>query len=1377
MKCGSRTYTVCCGLCLTIFLVILITLQTEAAVQNELRDLKYRQITIADGLPSDEVQKVHQDRDGFLWFATRHGLCRFDGYQMIVYKSNLYNPDLLTSNYILCLADDADGCLWMGTREGLNRLNRKTGEIRKWAYPTILNKGVSCLLVSRKNEVWIGTNSGLCRYVPDKDSILVYDEKFTDGVLGRCSVMDLYEDEEGDIWIGTWSSGLFRYSPLSGKFIAYPKLNERNSAHVIYQDTKGRIWVAGWDSGLTLLHQPKNLDKFSYTHYVHQPKDDTSLQDNMVYALVEDVYSGNLWIGSRSGLSIMELEHPGRFINYSPGRPGTRLPYNEVNSLIRDCSGNIWMGTLGGGVLLASTQPLPFTSYKPNLKKDGIHTAEVHALLTDSDKNLWMGIGTYGLARQEYGSKNIQFYKHIPEFSDIKMMETVNDIIQRSNGDIWFGTHDGGVLVYREGKKVRRLRQQDMPSFYSDCITTLYEDRKGNCWIGCLGGLGISLAEGQPYKVDTFTFETGGESNWVHVVDILEDRDGSFWIATANCGILHLTGNVQSPETMKCYSYSYANRLLSTNTALCFHIDRFGRLWVGTEGSGLLLYNREADYFIEINRVYNIPGDRVGTIEEDESGALWLGTNASLLRFQFSLDEVKPSVRTYTTSDGLSDNSFVANAVSSCQRNGELLFGGHSGYNCFSPLKMEDEPNDVPFYITDIQVFNRPLSALDKEVRTRISPQAPSYTKKIVLPYQYNNFSIEFASLTYMKPELNRYAYQLKGFDKDWQYVDSKHRHASYNNLESGTYTFCLKATNEHGTWNEHVRELAIVVLPPPWQTWWAYMFYVTFGLLISFLVFRVVRNRIRLVNVLRLQELEKAKAEELNHAKLQFFTNITHELLTPLTIISASVDELKEQVPGHENLYEVISGNIRRLIRLLQQILEFRKAESGNLKLSVSQGDIAVFVRNEFESFLPLAQKRHLHFSLTCPESVIGYFDADKLDKILYNLLSNAAKYNKEGGSVQVVLAKDPERPDFVCLHVKDDGQGIPTEKQKNLFQRFYEGDYRKYNTTGTGIGLSLTKDLVELHKGTITVKSEKGQGTEFIVHLPIGHSYFEQEQIDEEPATETEREEETESEITDKDTIAKTILVVEDNKELLQLMKQLLRHTYQVIMAHNGQEAIAIVDNEEVDLIVTDVMMPVMNGIELCKYMKGRLEYSHIPIILLTAKNLEEDRAEAYEVGADAFISKPFHTSVLRARIRNLLKKREQTVYDFRKQLIFDAKELEYTNLDKDFVQRAVDCVNRHLTEEGFDQSQFADEMDTSKSTLYRKLKSLTGMSTSGFIRNVRLKAACRLMEEQKENIRVSELAYATGFSDPKYFSVCFKKEFGVSPTEYFEQNIQRK
>ena len=1354
-----------------------------SATEEVIYNLKFKQLSAPHSLPTNEVQKVYQDRDGFIWFATRNGLCQYNGYETTLYKSNLYSPDLLTTNSITCLVDDNNNNLWIGTSEGLNVMDKRTGEIKKYKAPSISNNVVSALCVTRDNTLWVGTDNGLCRYVPEKDTFVVCGDEFGDGRLRYVTIKSLLEDSDGDLWIGTWEQGLFRYSPSTDKVVVYPKINEQYSSHVIYEDSNKDIWVGSWGYGLFKLRNPKDMENVSYQSFLHENGDDSSLSDNIVYDIAEDINTHTLWVGTRSGLSILRLDESSSFINYKSGKSDYRIPSDEVNSIMRDSQKNMWIGAIGGGVLMADTRQPAFALHTLNFGDEDIPVTSVRTLFADSDQNLWIGVGTYGLARREYVTGELKMYSHIPEFSGVKDLPSLFAVVQRKkSGDIWFGMYNGGIYVYRKGEKVKHLTTKNSAFLTSDCVSALYEDYEGNCWIGTRGGIGVRLSDGTDYRFETMNFNDSLSAGWIYVRDIVQDMDNSVWLATSNFGVIHITGDVRQPSTLKYENYSFHNRKLITNTVLCMHIDRFGRLWAGTEGGGLYLYNRSTGQFEEKTRTYSIPGDVIVSIEEDKSGNLWLGTVSGLVKLYVVAVGNDFSTRIYTSADGLQDN-FIVN--SSCSRDGELFFGGHKGYNSFFPDKMEIPSQETNFLITDIKIFNHSFKNLPVELQQKISPVMPTYTSKIELPYKYNNFSIEFAALTYKNPELNRYAYRLQNFDRDWQYTDADRRFAYYNNLPSGTYTFQLKATNENGEWSGYVREFTVVVLPPFWATWWAYLLYMVLVLVIGVLIYRTIKKRILLQNALRLREMEKAKAEELNHAKLQFFTNITHELLTPLTIISATVDELKTQAPSHNDLYTVMNSNIQRLIRLLQQILEFRKAETGNLKLRVSPGDLAAFVRTGTESFKPLVKKRKIHFSLLCdPESIVGYFDIDKLDKIMYNLLSNAAKYNKEDGFIQVTLSYDEEDREFVLLRVKDNGKGISREKQATLFKRFYEGDYRKFNTIGTGIGLSLTKDLVTLHGGTISVESEVDHGTEFIVRIPIERSYYDEEQIDDEVIslrqTAIDYEDTPEdviAEVQELATKANSILLVEDNEELLNLMTKLLGREYNVFTAENGKEGIIVLENEDVDLIVSDIMMPEMDGIEFCKYVKGHLEISHIPVILLTAKNKEEDRAEAYEIGADAFISKPFNLTVLHARIRNLLKYKARMAHDFKNQIVFEVKDLNYTSLDEDFIQRAINCVNNHLEDPNFDQAQFADEMLTSKSTLYKKLKSLAGLNTSSFIRNVRLKAACRIMEEKGINIRVSELAYAVGFNDPKYFSSCFKKEFGMLPSEYIERFIIEK
>ena len=1363
-----------------ILALLLLLAATEAA--PIIHHLQFEQLSAPQVLPTNEVQKVYQDKDGFMWFATRNGLCRYDGYETTLYKSNLYAPGLLTNNSITCLADDGND-LWIGTAEGLNALNKKTGEVRKYfLYPSVPNNVVSALCVTQDGTIWLGTDEGLCRYVPDKDIFVRCGGDFAGGRLTHASIKSLLEDSDGDLWIGTWTQGLYRYTPSTGKVEIYPQVNERNSSHIIYEDSHKNIWVGSWGCGLFRLENPKDMERISYTCYLHTAGDEMSLSDNIVYDISEDTNTRSLWVGTRSGLSILKLDDPEIFINYKPGKSAYLIPSDEINSILRDDQNNMWIGTIGGGVLKANTHETLFNLHTLHFGDEDIPVTSVRALFADADRNLWIGVGTYGLARKEFATGELKMYSHIPEFSEVSALPSLTSVLQRKkNDEIWFGIYNGGIYIYKKGEKVRHLTSENCDFLTSLSVSALYEDEEGNCWVGMRGGLGVSLADGTSYRFDKMQFADSLSADWIYVRDIVKETDHSVWVATSNWGVIHITGDIRQPSTLKYENYSYNNEQLTTNTVFCLQIDRNGRLWAGTEGGGLYLYDRENNRFEEKNQTYNIPGDVILSMEEDKSGGLWLSTNSGLINLKVAAVGSDFSTRVYTSADGLQDNMVVS---SSCNDGEELFFGGHSGYNSFSPEKMDVSCREVKFLITDMKIFNHSYAGLPSEAKQEISPVIPTYAREVKLPYKYNNFSIEFASLTYKNPELNRYAYRLLHFDTDWLYTGAERRFAYYNNLPSGTYTFQLKATNENGVWSNYIRELTVVVLPPPWATWWAYVIYAVVSLGMIWLFYRIAKNRMLLRNELRVREIEKARAEELNHAKLQFFTNVSHELLTPLTIISASVDELKIQAPAHSDLYAVISSNAQRLIRLLQQILEFRKAESGNLKLRVSLGDLVTFVKKEAESFSPLARKHKMHFSVLCdPESIMGYFDVDKLDKILYNLLSNAAKYNKKGGFIRITLTCDEDK-DFVLLRIKDDGGGISKEKQATLFERFYEGDYRKFNTIGTGIGLSLTKDLVKLHEGTIRVDSEEGKGTEFTVRLPIDRSYYREEQIDEgivlpmqKTANDYEQQEET---INTRTQIKKTnpnILVVEDNEDLLQLMMKLLGQEYNIFTAGNGKEGIAVLENEDIDLIVSDVMMPEMDGIAFCKYVKSNLEISHIPIILLTAKSKEEDRAEAYETGADAFIGKPFHLPVLYARIRNLLKLKKRMAHDFKNQLVFEMKDLNYTSLDEDFMRRAIECVNNHLKDGEFDQPQFVVEMRTSKSTLYKKLKSLTGLNTSAFIRNVRLKAACRMMEEKGANIRVSELAYAVGFNDPKYFSACFKKEFGMLPSEYVDRFIQGK
>ena len=1358
----SRFFIVCIGFVLSEIQIV----AAESFPQVRFTPLP------SDILPSNEVRKLYQDSDGYIWIPTYNGLARYDGYGAITYGMRDVSNGLFNT-FVNVVVEDHDKNLWIGTEHGLFRLDKVSGNIVADEYPELADCNIAVILCDTGNGIWIGGDKGLFR----KNAL---DRNFHPVPISNSAgrpvkaVTSIIKDDKLNLWIAAFDQGLLRYDIREDRAYACDDAVLRK-AHVLARDVAGNIWVGTWGAGVVRLVNPLAPGPTRYVHYKHVPGRTHSLLDDIIYDIEENPEQNTIWIGGRSGLSILhDIDNPDSFQNFFPGDNVGDLPYNEVNSILRTRDGLMWIGLLGGGVCKVQTSGTKFESDRLEPIRTRYNTSSVRSMYYAGNGDFWFGLLDFGLIKYNIRSGKIVDYHEHPDLKSLPYTSTVNTIIRRSTtGELYFGTQNAGIWVYNETQhKVRQINHFNQPNFLDDCVIALCEDTHGNLWIGSRLGIYVESTDGR--------FHTAAE--WLgyatpfdqtYVFDICCDKAGDVWIASNGQGILHIR---TADGTWR--QYTRDNGMISDHV-YCLQADDTGCIWAGTFADGLAVRIPSEGSFKAVSAFPNLENKGIGNIARDENGRMWITTNNSV--FSFSPDSLgnPEHINTYIISADM--QSFFFNRNASAQVDyGRIAFGGSNGLMIFTGNRTQPHQTRLPIVLTDFKVHNRSLRTIPARERSRISLRDIDYTDAVTLTHDRNSFFIEFSMLSYANPRDHIFRYRLDGFDKEYVTADSHHRFASYSNLSPGTYTFRLQAAGENGVWSSNERTLTVRILPAPWLSWWAWTIYSVLLLVLAYGVVRFLRYRLRLRQEVQISKLERQKTEELNHAKLQFFTNITHELLTPLTIISATVDELKMRFPGHDDLYTVMGSNISRLIRLLQQILEFRKAETGNLKLRVSPGDVAAFVKNEAESFLPLVKKRKIHFSVLCnPESIIGYFDTDKLDKILYNLLSNAAKYNKEGGYIQVTLMYAEDR-DFVRLHVKDNGSGISKDKQKSLFKRFYEGDYRKFNTIGTGIGLSLVKDLVELHGGSIEVESEEGRGTEFIVTLPVDRSYFKEEQIDEEAVlpvqkTVTYLEEENAENVVAEKPKAHTILVVEDNEELLQLMVRLLKREYNVHTAENGQEAVTVLDNEDIDLIVSDVMMPVMDGIEFCRYVKNKLELSHIPVILLTAKNKEEDRAEAYEVGADAFISKPFNLAVLHARIRNLLKYKERKAHDFKNQLVFEIKELDYTSIDEDFMQRAIDCVNRHLEDSDFDQPQFVEEMGTSKSTLYKKLKSLTGLNTSAFIRNIRLKAACRIMEEKGSSVRVSDLAYAVGFNDPKYFSSCFKKEFGMLPTEYQERFIQ--
>ena len=1340
------------------------------------RGLHFSTLPALDKLPTNYIRCVYQDKEGYIWLGTPYGLFMYDGYTAVPVRMDDAEFSL-PNNEVLCIAEDNDCRLWVGTRQGLAMIEKSTWTFSSVNHPYFKDTAIQKFLMTSRGDLWIGTEYSLYYYDCQKDDYRKFDGKEGRALFPGGSVITMHEDRKGNVWVGTWADGLSCYDVTKNSFRYFRELGEKLNVSSVHFDRHNRMWIGRWGKGVILVEEPYEEEPLKPRYLHHEDSDDESLSDDFVYVIAENRYSGDLWFGTRSGLSILQAdENRIAFDNYLPGESEKDLSYSEVYDILCDHEGNMWLGTYGGGVCFSSVRRNLFQWNQLKSADGNLNLSHiVQGIFVDNDDLLWLGSGSEGVTVW-----NRKTGRHYVDRDLDKLLEQeieVQSFMQSpTTGKLWIGTYAEGVWIYdRNAAPGNRLTIWDWHShsWIGSVVNDILEDSQGNCWFASNTGLSVLDTKGEKHSFVS-RYLNGKPGNTYRFCHLMEDDRKRIWVASDNNGIVRVNGNATDSVPDLSF-YSLQNGKLGTSVVSWVHQDKNRRVWAASEVGGLFLYEEEKDAFITVDEQLGLPGEAVFSMEEDKEGNLWLGTNVGLVKLSVPEDISRSTYYLYTAADGLQGNIFNRN-VSFSTPEGEMFFGGNNGYNSFFPNRMKKDSISFPIIVTDIKVFDRSWRTLDKETRDKVSPLAPGFARKVTLNHQQNNFSIEFATLKFACLDYVQYAYRLEGMDSDWVHTDGTRPFAYYNNLESGKYTFHLKANTGNGGWVEMPHTIEICILPPPWLTWWAYTLYILVAIFVAALMFRTVRNRMLLRNEIRMRKLENAKLEELNHAKLQFFTNITHELLTPLAIISAAVDNRKQGNQKPE--YDIIIGdNVNRLIRLIQQILEFRKAETGHLKLKVSRGNIALFVRNSVDSIRPFAEKKQIELSFESTDEVLSaYFDPDKLDKIIYNLLSNAIKYNRVGGRVQVRLERLPEK-EQVSLTVTDNGLGMTRKQQEKLFSFFYEGDYRRFNTTGTGIGLALTKNLVNLHHGTIRVQSEVGKGTSFEIILPVGEQAFAPEEVDHEfvipsaplpversmPVVEKEAEPQREEKERNY-----SVLLVEDEVELLYLMKSLLEADYKIFTAENGRQGLEVLKGNSIDLIISDVMMPEMDGVEFCKIIKGEMETCDIPVILLTAKNGQADRVEAYDSGANAFISKPFNLSVLHARICNLLKAREQMNRDFKKQFVFEAKELEYTSMDEEFLQRAFACIHEHLDDPDYNQSDFVRDLAVSRSTAFRKLKSLTGLSYTDFVKNVRLKAACRIMEEKK-NMRISELAYAVGFSDPKYFSTCFKKEFGMNPSEY--------
>lgn len=1343
-------------------IVFVLLLATAGKAQN----LPYRLVNTVKTSPSDEYRSLLFDHQGLMWIGTTSGLKRYDGYAFHTLKSSASAPNILPNNAIISITEDHNHQLWLGTRNGLVRLNPKTRQTRIYPANGRDFHVIYTLFTSRDGKVWVGSNNYLYRYDPTKDRFDNYSGNKTyatdiDGrrrLIGEYSVKSMVEDRWGNIYIGTWSSGLFRLNTHTGEWIKYPKLNNQNSSYSLFIDSRDRLWVGTWGYGLIRIDRPLDLHNLGI-HVFSRGKGSF----DTFYRTVEDPVTHTIWTATREGVYVTDFDGNLENMRYynKVGERGQQLYF--CNDIHTDGHGNIWIETLNSGIVHVNTRPSPFHTF--NFEKAG-YTLPVNSvcnIFTDNGRQVWVTMKPYGIMLHDRVTGQTRFNRDIPGFAalpDNFMGTSITSIVKRHNGELWMGSNSYGICVYRDGK-TKLINSENLPFLKDNYISALTETADKVMWVGHEGSLDIVYPDntGRTLRMAVHGFDLSKAA----VNHISEDHRGNKWVATENEGIIRISGNVYRPHTLIYRHYAPRKGNFAVNDAInCFE-DSHHRLWAISNSGGLFRYDAVRDRFDAVNTMYGIPGDRIFTINEDRQGALWLSTDNALVRLK--INGKKHSVITYGTEDGLTDLQFYPN--SSCSHGNRIYIARQNGFCDFNPMQTTERRtySHPKLIITDILVDERNLTDINLAERSKIVGALPPHTRELIIAPNIQKITIAFALLSYARIDQTQYIYRLSGYDDRWKPLEPTHHRVVFQNLPPGNYTLHVKALDARGNTFIIEQPLDITILPPWWATWWAYLGYLIIAGVVVWGIVRWYRNYLNKENRLRMGVM---------------MSNITHELLTPLTVISASVDDLKEKEPDYTDNYSAIQNNIARLTRLLRQILEVRKNIAGQLRLLVSQGNLSEFVDVLCENIRPMTAQTDSQLQLQIDKGIIAWFDPDKMDKIAYNLLSNALKYNRTGGDVTVSLTATDG---MATLTIADEGIGIAPEKMKHLYTRFLDGDYRRKNTSGTGIGLSLAHDLVKLHHGNIECQSTVGRGTTFRVVIPIGKESYTDSEIDtslDQNTIEQQQAENLHASIPAGYSLtamlsARTknyrVLIVEDNEELLSLMRRLLGMTYEVFTAKNGQQALKIIRKEDLDIVVSDIMMPVMDGFALTQAIKQNADYAQLPVILLTAKTTDDDRATGLNIGADDYVPKPFKLSDLQQRMENILANRERMWQKFNRTTTDGQQPCHLSSPDQLFIERVAHCVMLNIADSDYGREKLARDLCISGSTLYNKLNLLTGQTVVGFITAKRLAEACRIAR-QSPGISLKELSERVGFNSPKYFSKCFKKEYGMLFKDYMNR-----
>ncbi len=1295
-------------------------------------DYKFRNITYDQGMHSSEVYKAVQDKDGMMWFALHDGLDKFNGYDFKHYE--LISPDHPGATHIpqvRSLILDEDQQIWTFSDNGLFRYDYLRDEFKLVITGLTERFDFDQIMVIHEDntrKIWMGTNNGVVIYDEQNDSIF----KIPDFVT---NILSFYSETDSKLWIGT-GEGLYLYDQEAGHFI-----DQTTRANVNARLLKMAVFsYMPFNDHQLLLGSRRNGLRLLDLRSGKMKKVNIPELSSLSYSIRDITYYDDKILLGTDGAGLVVLNSSLEFIRryaLNEDIPNS-LSHNGIYDLFIDRENRLWISTYGGGVNLFDPNEKAFSVIQHQANNPNSLKANMgRAILEDGKKNLWFGTesGISILNRKTNTFRHIGFETG---FENDLSAKTVLSMMRDREDHIWVGTFSGGIDIYNESAvKLNTLKFDSLnpSSLSTDYIYALYLDHEGDIWSGGIRG-GVTR-----YNPSSGQFTRHDEV--ISVKCIIGDSGGRILVGTLN-GLYYSDKNKNTFylfHGMKDDSIEFVNRIFS------IHEDKKGGVWIGSEGEGLSYIEIEKGLQKNYSVRDGLPSNIVYGILEDSMGNLWLSTTNGLSRFNTEEEEFT----NFTVADKLSGKEFSRGAY--CKTSDEtFIFGGNRGFTLFRPneIKLNERIPEIIF--TNFYIFHK----ANKEAGIEEQKLNVNETEKIVLNHNQNSFSIEFSAINYTSTDKNLYRWKLDGldqFENIWT-GNSSERRAYFTGLPPGNYQFTVQASNNDGFWNTDGRTLQIVIQPSIWRSTLARIIYLFLTVVILFFIQRYIYLSIKERNAFE---------------KIKFFINIAHDIRTPLTLIKAPVQDLikhSEMSTEVTKNLELISNNTDKLNNLINQLLDFQKADMAKFKLKVAEESIPVLLKIVISNFESLAHKNNKTLLFKCENSELnGWIDKFILERIMYNLISNAIKYSHPGGKINIILEQNG---DHMKISVSDQGIGISKDQQKHIFKRYYRSEnIINSKTTGSGVGLMLTKRLAVLHKGDISFSSVENAGTTFYLSIPIKLNHYNADELCA-PFEEPEKEkEETPSSVSYEGKRLPIVLIIEDSDELRDFLSDNLSKYYNTVTATNGREGLEVIKKNYPDLIISDIMMPEMDGIEFCISIRKSINTSHIPLILLTAMNSMQDKIRGLEYGADDYIEKPFDLDYLKARIDNLLYSRETLARKYMNKPDETTLAEIRSQPDRDLMNKAYEVVLEQYHDSEFSVEHFCRMMCVSRAVLYRKLKAYTDLSPQDFIKVIRLKKAEELLLTSVKSVK--EIAYEVGFSDPRYFSVSFKKYFGKSPKEF--------